>query len=432
MALELTYASYMQTRVKMDNQTRRVEPTPPQRPVDLPPETPWPPDLREYPKDHIALTDLMPDSPFNEDWAREDFGNFWIDSAKKYQSGFRGDWWWLCYLLICISDAKNTDPDGQNPKRFEWWNKQAPVAHMPFRVCLNYAKFNWNHLEYINLIDIDLEHASFRHAHLKNALLRGANLSNANLDVSRLEYAKLNMANLSHTTLHRAILDHADVRFSEGLLFNENDADRLRIEGDAKDPWSILRRKYTGPKYIFNLLLLIAFLLPFTARVLHLTGIADIQESLLATAEHTSTVANDSIQILGQQIQPGIENYQDSHKQVPAIWVLLGGSKGWLFIALTSTVIFYNALRLLLTSRVSSLRDAEERSRITPSLSDYYGRFHPLSNEKPNWKNWSKPILRLGLYRIHLIAQVLFWIAAIAFLFNISHWLLTTWVWIPN
>ena len=115
------------------------------------------------------------------------------------------------------------------------------------------------------------------------------------------------------------------------------------------------------------------------------------------------------------------------------------------------------------TVGVTALREAEERSGVTPSLTDYYGPMHPLSEafkervlmwvfddevgyRAPKyeparatclWREWrwmascwlrydkDFPLMAIGLYRLHCIARVLFWLAVAAFVFRAAHWVLT-------
>ncbi|MBN2559349.1 MAG: hypothetical protein JXQ75_00260 [Phycisphaerae bacterium] len=70
-------------------------------------------------------------------------------------------------------------------------------------------------------------------------------------------------------------------------------------------------------------------------------------------------------------------------------------------------LVVYNAFRAVLTLQVSALRDAEERSQVTPALESYW-----------------------PLFRYHRIAKTLMWIAIGSALFHTGYWAWTTTVWV--
>jgi hypothetical protein len=66
-------------------------------------------------------------------------------------------------------------------------------------------------------------------------------------------------------------------------------------------------------------------------------------------------------------------------RRYPVWMILLGvdtGELGWTL--LISLLLVYNALRWFLTTNVAHLRDAEDRSQVTPAKVDYvaFGPFH--------------------------------------------------------
>ena len=160
--------------------------------------------------------------------------------------------------------------------------------------------------------------------------------------------------------------------------------------------------------------------------------------------------------------------YLKDRKKLPAVWILIGGNKGWWVVAMAMLIMFYNAMRAVLTLRISALRDAEERSNVTPRLYDYYGICHPLNDEDgstfvagirtwirgmwgkelftvPNWLRRRLPddlqkrlapyqppslIASLGLYRVHQLARLMMWIAILATVWNSFEWVKETWLWV--
>ena len=315
-----------------------------------------------------------------------------------------------------------------------------------------------------------------------------AHLEHANLLGARLECADARFARFNRSRLELAGLDQANLRGATGVLFNCNRADRIEIEGDTPDPWSVLRRAYTGPRFFVHLFLLVLFFAPYAIRTAYLTLESRIQtqtfEQLdeigrharrLPTVQRTRTF--DEIMSVRARVERG---FFDSHVSRPAAWVVIGGARGWRPLGLAIVVILYNAIRAYLTLRVSILRDAEERSGITPALDEYHGKCHPLNKDgdrlhhvprvwwkghgewlwlaRPPWLServcsamiWplarirprlvksiegaSRPpsfIQCLGLFRLHRFASVLVWIALCAIAYNTVLWIGDTRLWVP-
>ena len=410
------------------------------RPADHPQDKPWPVAWRDYPEDadHPAHRPEVPAEPFNEDWAREDFGDAFVDGMKESQEGFRGDWWLLAMLLRCAEAAKAADPEGEDRERLEGWNCGYRKRKFPPR--------GWAaHLDHANLAGASLDHADLFAASLDHANLHRASLDHAILSFASLDHASLLAASLDHANLSFASLDHANVQHARGLLLNSNRVDRLQIEGNAPDPWSQLRREYTGPRFFFHLLLLVAFLLPYAARVLQLSAIDEAYNAAVQMNQVEGLPGTGNM-------QAWLDAFHATHEPTTAWWVLVGGTRGWGVVLLGAIIAGYNVLRYLLTSRVSMLRDAEERAKITPALQDYYGECHPLAKAAGRgrmpgeWlirarsyfaeRRWREvdllsPIPVVGLYRLHLVARVLFWIAVGSFLIHAGLWVWTTTVWLP-
>lgn len=491
------------------------------RPKDLPPERPWPPQIREYPPDHLARSDEQSEEAFNDDWVREDFGDAFFRTLLKrhrgklhphrrhsaLREGFNGDWWLYAMLIRCAAAAKRRDPKGEDKNRLAAWKEvtdglsaQGVRVHLEcadltgaalrrvdlsgahlegarmanarlqrarlFWTHLDRAKMNRAHLEHAVLYGAHLGHAELLEAHLEHAVLFGANLGHANLREAmlghanlreaRLEHASLIYAHLEHTSLFWAHLEHAafkesdltgaNLRFAQGLRFDNCVIRDIHIEGNAGDPWSVLRRSYSGPWFFFHLLFLLAFLAPYIGRAF----------ALSATSDATGLIAD---RLPGGELPT-----------IPAWRVLVGLHEAWWVFALAIVLFLYNVLRAVLTFQVGMLRDAEERSGRSPGLHEYMGtqglgdeswwtciariaseaarclksrlrlarspraalRPNPPEAEVTEEAEVDAPspsealaFSRIGYWRLHRLQRVLLWIAALSFIGHAGYWAAT-------
>ncbi len=321
-----------------------------------------------------------------------------------------------------LANLKQAKLNNANLERANLWRAQFERANL------------WRaQLERANLWRAQLEQAKLARASLEGAELSNANLEGANLYHAHLEGANLYHAHLEGAELLEANFEKADLRLVSGLRFDDNSVFRARIEGNAKDPWSVLRRSYTGPWFFVHLLLLIAFFSPYIGKFLYLSGLSQAQKYVINRAEllegglieaenrfnetaydhamHAPwlpDVADAACEYRASVIDAWKEDLDRNFKNTGAIWVLLGWTSGYLTIVLGAIVVAYNACRAFLTLRVSSLRDAEERSHVTPGLREYE-----------------------NLYRIHQWARVFLWFAALSTLWSIGRWAIMTEVFVP-
>ena len=267
-------------------------------------------------------------------------------------------------------------------------------AHLEMAV-LESSNLEFAHLEHGRLTGVRLKDADLRNARLTEAQLDSAQLEGADLRSAHLENAELRRAYLKNSKLDEAVLDRADVRKAQDLLFDGNRVWQMRIEGNAPDPWSVLRRQYTGPWFFVHLIFLIVFFLPYAGKVLVLSATSEAQESLVELYDRYqpqieavpgSQAAADSAQ----------RWFEQRYREIPAWWVLVGWTKGWWMMAFTVVVVTYNAMRAYLTLKVGMLRDAEERSSTTPTLKEYYGLCHPVSDRGRTW------VAAVVLWWVHL------------------------------
>lgn len=319
----------------------------------------------------------------------------------------------------------------------------------------------WSRLDGANLRCAKLPCADLERAFLKDSNLRGARLIKANLTGCELERADLSCADLTEaqaqmSTMNGCILDvanfdQANVRGAKDILFNDTKVKRLDIEGNAKYPWSVLRRKYTGPMFFVHLLLLVGFVLPYAAKVLTLTMTARGYDALRASLE-----AGQGAPPGGEVVRAWLEHFDASHMDIPAWMVLLGWTHDWgcIMVPAALAILCYNLLRGHLTLAIGVLRDQADRVHRTPTLEEYFGPCHPLAGNDAGWhrvpavwwrrcKEWGKgerrwknrgtlnPLPVIGPWYLHQFARVLFWISIASVALHVGWWLLDTTVPVP-
>jgi uncharacterized protein YjbI with pentapeptide repeats len=404
---------------------------------------------------------------FNEDLARRSFGNDFIDELKqKYQKRpdkrgeFCGDWFQLSLLLKYHSSSSS--PFGViTGKKFG----ETEVCNCMF--CQHFWDWNGIHLENADLSYINLQYTDLQAAHLEKTnlsstnlahsllaatMFTGAYLSHTNLEEAFLKDADFSNVDLQYSNFHNSILydtnfNGADIRNSYGIVFDESKINKTHFDSEPTDPWSRLRKEYSGTKFFIHLILLVTFFLPFIVKIPLLTFI--------------SNMTNQSAQLIrpiAVPMQPAflsLINYPNENTFTV-----------WIFFGFTLVMILYNVLRGYLTYKVGLLRDAEGRSDITPKRREYYGSYQWFRKDIKFWRQlftyllWQKEIynnpndpniLELQfrvekqlslckrwyilyrnfpsiLYALHRLAYWLGWIAMVGFAIRIGYWLFTTWV----
>jgi uncharacterized protein YjbI with pentapeptide repeats len=248
----------------------------------------------------------------------------------------------------------------------------------------------------------------FNRAILRKANLSGADLRDTNFENADLTDAKLVSADLRGAKLHGAILDGADLRAAQGVMVDENSVYRtkfnnragivwrvffifarfiawigtkLRLASEAElvemrkrqeleDSWSLLRRTYTGANLFISLLFLASFSVPYIAKAVLLNEIGHGEAAIVnkldvappsteASPRSTSDNKTSAADVLKQRTYP--------------IWqILLGIDSGnYAWTMLICLLIVYNGLKWFLTTSIAPMRDAEERSHVTPALPEY-------------------------------------------------------------
>ncbi|MEM9665487.1 MAG: pentapeptide repeat-containing protein [Bacteroidota bacterium] len=359
------------------------------------------------------------------------------------------------------------------------------------------ANFRFTELDKAIFTFAKLRHTNFMNARLEKAAFFRSQLEEVNFEFARLGGAGFELAQMERVSFKGAQLNDADLRGAQGYILDECEVRGTRFDPDAKDPWSVLRRSYTGPMLLFNVILLIAFVTPLFLQIAFWGGVNRAQEAASLAAERTaaaSVSADSSVQArtdmliarLGARNQSLVDQISDlstkgewnrlsevlrqsairvqegdaeaarlirsldsaitallpdsslftpclqNKCQEHLVYTLLfsgpglqtSGSKadsvqsdssireasrrdtGVAFlptlgaIMLTAGLFVYNGLRAYLTRRVGLLRDAEERSQITPGRTEYE-----------------------ELFTFHRVLVVLLWVSVAAFVYNALYWL---------
>ena len=173
------------------------------------------------------------------------------------------------------------------------------------------AKIQSGNLESANLCAAELSGASLISASLIGANLfkanlfgtdlSSANLNNADFSFAVLKKAKLFGAKLENATLESTDLESADLRNASGIRFDNNYVRGARFSPHATDPWSKLRRDYTGPKLAFVMTLTLAAFLPFVAKTLFWVGVSKVERQSLPLA--TTAIAK-TLDVLERTPEP--------------------------------------------------------------------------------------------------------------------------------
>ena len=296
------------------------------------------------------------------------------------------------------------------------------------------------------LRDANLRAANLRGASLRGADLGGADLSAADLSAAGLSEARLFMAiftgadlreaSFKRANLHRARfggppgqgglarfgyvgarLDNADfegadLREARGLRLDNTHIRNAKFSPNVQEPWSILRRKYTGARLFFHLLFLTAFVVPYAARTFLWVGVNRTETVITETVNQLCATAED----LRDEDAPSAETFTRITEELDrarslsverwetwSVWqLLLGVDKGASFWILAGLLILYNLCRYLLTSLVGALRDEEERSGYSPEWKRY------------RWLFWA-----------HQFVAALWYVALVSFAWHGWHWLAT-------
>jgi hypothetical protein len=258
--------------------------------------------------------------------------------------------------------------------------------------------------------------ANLRGAHVLNCDLRGANLLGAWLDDKETD---LRGADVRGSDFTEALLDEADMRRVRGLILNSTRVRNTRFSPTARDPWSVLRRGYTGPRLGFNLIVLLLFLAPYAAKTAAWVGVNRVQTNLNNAASWVSNRAgsvagnnspqDSALKATSEYLVMHAPSEEHGWREYRVWELLIGVDREFTYWATAIALIVYNFGRAFLTLMVAPLRDEEERSGHAPAYRpDSYWQFR----NAYGWMAWP-----------HSVVRGLFAFAVIAFFFHLASWL---------
>jgi len=296
----------------------------------------------------------------------------------------------------------------------------------------------------VNLQEAVLRRTSLRGAELRGALFLRADLRSANLEGAWLDNKESDLrdADLRRAILSEVLLDEADIRGARGVVLDSTRVRNARFSSTAKDPWSVLRKNYTGPRLILNYIFLIAFLVPYILKAAGWigvsrieaavgTGVACLADKAEATAEKAGEWNAQAIRGVKASVEKHVPSKERGWREYSLWQVMIGFDRSIWYWATAVALIVYNLLRSLLTILVAPLRDEEERSGHSPA---YLPKPAPSASLTERVLNTLvQPLGWLERYRNaygwmiwpHRVVSVLFVFAVGAFLIHTCSWLVT-------
>ncbi len=280
------------------------------------------------------------------------------------------------------ADLTNADLAGADLTRADLTGARLEGANLS-GANLTRAQLTAAQLADANLADANLAEVRATRARLPRAVLRGVDAARADFTRAFLDHATLERGAFDGATFVRASLRHARLRHARlGPFVNLGGADLrsvrgLRLDGEYirgarfrirhADPYLALRRVYTGSRLATMTIILLAFLAPVAYRAAAGASAAAQQAEQLdfGLALRHRDSADPALAGFGEAMIDAAT--PDPRVRVYETWeVLLGLDRGWATTTFISATIGVVLLRLLLTMRVSDLRQYEERSGHAP------------------------------------------------------------------
>lgn len=254
---------------------------------------------------------------------------------------------------------------------------------------LEMADLNWAQLSGANLNGARLIHVYMQNATLKGVDLREADLRWGWLERADLSDVDLRGANLTNSYLMKTKLplkiENANLTGARGAVLDGHDISKVRFGPKPIDPYHVLKRHYSGPAMIYNLIFLGTFITPYGLRAAFFKLIHWAQEEGII-----------------EQLNAGTGAIQITTGDEWMTWqLMLGLDKGWTYAATAIVLLFYNLARAYLTRWMVGVREDVDQSGIAPMWNDY------------KWQ-----------YRFHFwILQVVFFASVLSFGYHAYDWL---------
>lgn len=224
-----------------------------------------------------------------------------------------------------------------------------------------------------------LRHAEAAGADFSDADLRRGVLSRANLEGSTFARADLVATNFTGANLYGVDLSSADLRGATGILLDGCRIKDAHFPALSDDPWSVLRRSYTGSRMLIHLLALVIFVVPLFVKTGFWVGVNRGQQLLAgmlkrveqavvsrrSPEEHRTNLLADAL----KQVSESGLCLRAECREVPVWKLSIGMEQEFHLAILALAFLVYNGFRGVLTFVVSALRDEEVRSGYAPEFS---------------------------------------------------------------
>jgi uncharacterized protein YjbI with pentapeptide repeats len=248
----------------------------------------------------------------------------------------------------------------------------------------------------------DLTSLVARHADFSDCRLAEADFSGAELHSATFKNAGLKFTNWRGAKLNSADFEGADLRFVKNIWFDQNNLYGAKLSPKGADPWTALRREYSGSRLAFHLVLLIGFFLPYVIRAATWYQVNQVQEAHAVAIESIRTdpelarALNITRLLTPDLVAAATSACLAERCKEWYVWELVVARNvagyatyvAWL-------LLLYNVARLFLTWKVGPLRDDEDRTYVTPARDDY------------------------GLlYGAHRVVQIVFYVSFASFLLH--------------
>lgn len=340
----------------------------------------------------------------------------------------------LSQAVLVAADLTAADLTGANLSRADL--ERAELTRVNFagadleRATLKQASAPRANFAGAQFTDADLAAVNLTRANFCGADLTRANLAGANLHHTDLSRARIKAARLENADLRAARLPRLDQAFVRGAQFSalssrwrvflceivlgplalwldrrgwEKVAHGVRFTADHNDPWTVLRQSYAGPRVTFLFFTVILFALPYVGKAAVYSAAGPVEQQLAeqAAVQRAAIQARLAEEPENTELRADLarlDRLLARFEKKPVWMVLLNWDRGKLWpTILAGLLILYNVGVYWLITRVSSLRDEEERSGWTPAWRDYG-----------------------YLVAVHRVVVILFYVSWASFLLNIA------------